>query len=227
MSKILNLISLNEAARYLGAILLLAGAFVLLAETGGAAEKYHPLESYTVEYKMEGVNAGEKTHYSQKWGNLVCWVEVSELNMPGAPAQKKNEKVITYVEDGQQWIITINQDDNTGTKMKNPMFEGVTAGMEGKTPKEFSEQFMKQLGGKVIGEKTVNGEKCTEWELMGGARTCITPDQISVESGMDMAGIKMKETAVKINRNDGGPKDICDPGDAKLKEMDMGQMLGQ
>lgn len=60
---------------------------------------------------------------------------------------KKNEKVITMIENGDQWIITINLDDNTGTKMKNPIYKGLTAGMEGKSPKEFSEQFMKQMGG--------------------------------------------------------------------------------
>jgi len=223
MIRILNL----GTARSLAYLLLLTTAAVLSAETSSAIEKYHPLENYSVEYTMEGANTGKKTHYSQKWGNLVCWVEVSELTMPGAPAQKKNEKVITYVEDGQQWIITINQDDNTGTKMKNPMFEGVAADMKGKSPREFSEQFMKQMGGKEVGKKTVNGEKCKEWELMGGARTCITPDQISVESAVNMGGISMKETAVKIMRNDGGPKGICDPGDAKLKEMDLSNLMGQ
>ncbi len=227
MSKIVKIIKSKATVRFMGALLLLAAASFVTAETSSAVDKYHPLENYTVEYTMEGVNTGKKTQYSKQWGNLLCWVEVSELTMPGAPAQKRNEKVITYIEDGQQWIITINQDDNTGTRMKNPMFEGITAGMKDKTPKEFSEQFMKQMGGKEIGEKTVNGEKCTEWEIMGGAKTCITPDQISVESGMNMAGISMKETAVKINRKDGGPKDICDPGDAKLKEIDMSQMLGQ
>lgn len=192
-----------------------------------AAEKWHPLESYTVEYKMEGVNAGTKTHYSQQYGNLVCWVEVSELNMPGAPAQKKNEKIITQIKDGQQWIITINQDDNTGTKMKNPMFEGIASQMKGKSTQEFSEEFMKQLGGKEIGEKTVNGEKCKEWELTGGAKTCITPDQITVETGVDISGIKMKETAVKVTRNDGGPKGVCEVGDATIKEITMGEILEQ
>lgn len=209
--------------------LLLLPAIVLaavLSENGFAAEKWHPLESYKVEYKMEGVSTGTKTHYSQNYGNLVCWVEVSELNMPGAPAQKKNEKIITYIEDGQQWIITINQDDNTGTKMKNPMFEGIAAQMKGKSTKEFSEEFMKQLGGKEVGEKTVNGEECKEWEITGGAKTCITPDQITVETGVDIAGISMKETAVKVTRNDGGPKGVCEVGDAKLKEIDMSQ-LGQ
>ncbi len=227
MYKIINLINSTGTARFMGALLLLAAATVVSAGTSNAAEKYHPLENYSVEYKMEGMNVGKKSHYSQKWGNLLCWIEVSELSMPGAPTQKRNEKVITYIEDGHQWIITINQNDNTGTKMKNPMFEGIAADMKGKSPQEFSEQFMTQMGGKVVGEKTVNGEKCKEWELMGGARTCITPDQITVESALNMAGISMKETAVKVKRNDGGPKGICDVGDAKLKEMDMSNLMGQ
>jgi hypothetical protein len=216
------------AFRVLGAsLLLLSIVFVLSAEPGRAEQKFHPLKNYSVEYKLEGITVGTKNHYSQKWGNLVCWVEVSETTMPGGSAVKRNEKIITYVKDGEQWIVTINLDDNTGTKMKNPMFATIAAGMKSKSPEEFSEEFMTRMGGKVVGEKVVNGEKCKEWTLMGGANTCITPDQISVETSANMAGITMKETAVKVKRNDSGPSGICDIGDSKLKEMDLSNMMQQ
>ncbi|MFB3148197.1 MAG: hypothetical protein ACE10J_05980, partial [Thermodesulfobacteriota bacterium] len=82
-------------------------------------------------------------------------------------------------------------------------------------------------GGKVVGEKTVNGEKCKEWTLMGGASTCVTEDQIVVESKADMAGISISEVATEVNRNDPGPKGICSVGDAKIEEIDLGQMMRQ
>ena len=135
--------------RIVGAFaLLLIIAFVISAQSSRADQKYTKLKNFNVKYKLEGNNVGEKTHYSKDFGRLNCWVEVSELTMPGAGPVKRNEKVITYVKDGEQWIITINQDDNTGTKMKNPLFQGFAASMKGKTPKEFSEQFMTQMGGK-------------------------------------------------------------------------------
>lgn len=198
----------------------------LFTTTVKAEPKMHELENYYVIYDISGNSTGTKKHASQDYGRKQCWIEVSEMNIMGNSV-KKNEKVITMLENGEQWIITINLDDNTGTKMKNPMYPGLTKGMEGKSPKEFGEQFMKQMGGKVVREKTVNNEKCTEWTLMGGAKTCVTDDLISVESGADMAGITILEVATEVKRNDPGPDGICDIGTAKIKEIDLGQMMGQ
>ena len=63
-------------------------------------QKFHPLESYTVKYKIEGNTNGEKTLYSKDWGRTLCWTEVSESNMPGVGTVKKNEKVVTTITDG-------------------------------------------------------------------------------------------------------------------------------
>jgi len=191
-----------------------------------ADQKMHPLKNYSVNYELSGNTTGSKQQYSQDYGRTICWIEKSETSIMGN-SQKKNVKVITYVKDGDQWIITIELDNNTGTKMKNPMYKAIAGGMKGKTPKEFSESVMKQMGGKVVGEKTVNGEKCTEWTLMGGASTCITEDQIVVESKADMAGISMSEVAIEVKRNDPGPKGICSVRDATITEIDLGQMMGQ
>jgi hypothetical protein len=180
------------------------------------------LENYYVIYEISGNAEGSKQHASQNYGRKQCWIEKSEINVLGNTV-KKNEKVITALENGDQWIITINLDDNTGTRMKNPMYKELSSGMKGKSPKEFSEEFMKQMGGKVIGEKTVNNEKCTEWTLMGGATTCVTDDLIAVESGADMAGISIKEVATEVKRNNPGPEGICDIGNAKIKQVDLGQ----
>ncbi|MGB2692604.1 MAG: hypothetical protein WBC96_08925 [Thermodesulfobacteriota bacterium] len=211
---------------FLGTFMIFSCTLLLFTTSGNAEQKMHELENYYVVYDISGNTTGTKKHASQDYGRKQCWIEVSDMNIMGNSV-KKNEKVITMIEGGDQWIITINLDDNTGTKMKNPMYKGLTAGMEGKSPKEFSEQFMKQMGGQQKGQKTVNGEKCTEWTLMGGAKTCVTEDLIALESGADMAGINILEVATEVKRNDPGPKGICDIGDAKIKEIDLGQMMGQ
>ncbi len=185
-------------------------------------QKMHELENYYVTYDISGNVEGSKQHASQDYGRKLCWIEKSEINVSGNTV-KKNEKVITFLEDGEQWIITINLDDNTGTRMKNPMYKELSARMKGKSPKEFIEQFMKQMGGKITGEKTVNDEKCTEWTLMGGATTCVTDDLIAVESGADMAGISIKEVATDVKRNYTGPEGICDIKNAKIKQVDLVQ----
>ena len=211
---------------YLGVSIIFTCMLLLFTTSGNAEQKMHELKNYYVVYDISGNTTGTKKHASHDYGRKQCWIEVSDTNIMGNSV-KKNEKVITTIENGDQWIITINLDDNTGTKMKNPMYQGLAATMEGKNPKELSEQLMKQMGGKIIGEKTINNEKCTEWTLMGGAKTCVTEDLIAVESGADMAGITIREVATEVKRNDPGPKGICDIGNAKIKEIDLGQIMGR
>ena len=187
-----------------------------------AQPKMSELQNYYVTYDITGNTKGTKKHSSQDYGRKQCWIEESVMDVMGNTVNK-NEKVITMLEGEDQWIITINLDENTGTKMKNPMYKGLASAMKGNNPKEFSEQFMKQMGGKVVGEKTVINEKCTEWSLMGGAKTCVTEDLIALESGADIAGISIKEIATEVKRNDPGPDGICDVGDAEIKEMNFGQ----
>ena len=209
-----------------GIIFIVFLIIVSLAASSRAEQKMHPLKSYSVNYELVGNVKGSKQQYSQDYGNTVCWVEKSETSIMGNTTEK-NEKVITMIKGGDQWIITINLDDNTGTKMKNPMYGAIAAGMKGKDPKEYSDAIMKQMGGQIKGEKTVNGEKCTEWAMMAGAFACITEDQIMVESGANMAGVSISEVATKVKRNDPGPKGVCSVGSAKIKEIDMSQMMGQ
>jgi len=212
---------------YLGAFVIFSSIMAFcFATSGNAEQKFHTLKNYSVTYELSGNTTGTKQHASQDYGRKQCWIEKSEMNIMGNSV-KKNEKVITLIEDGDQWIITVDLNNNTGTKMKNPMYRGIAGSMKGKDPKEYSEAIMKQMGGQVIGEKTIIGEKCTEWTLMGGATTCVTEDLIAVESAANMAGISISEVATEVKRNDPGPKGICDIGNAKIKELDMGQMMGQ
>ena len=190
-----------------------------------SAKKWHPLETYYVKYNINE-DQGIKEFGSYDYGNKQCWIEKSKTTIMGH-TQEKNEKVITYIEDGEQWIITINLSDDTGNKMKNPMFKGIAGSMQDKDPKEINHAMLKQMGGQKKAQKKVNNEECTEWTLLGGAYTCITPDLISVESGANMAGISMSEVAIEVKRNNPGPDGLCDIGNAKIKEVDLGQMMGQ
>jgi len=134
-------------------------------------------------------------------------------------ARKENKKIITKVTDDGQSIISINLEDNTGTMMKNPMFEMVMQGMKGKDPKKFGEEMMKKIGAKVVGEKVVAGEKCKIWELPGLAKTCVTDDGITLESVSEVVG--MSEVVTEIKRNDPGPNSAYEIGDAKIEELDV------
>ena len=199
---------------------------IIFADSADAEQKYSELKEYSVSYKLTGNSEGTKEHASQDWGRKQCWIEKSVMTVMGNTVNK-NEKVISEIKDGNQLITTINLDENAGTEMTNPMFAAMAKGIEGKSPKEYSETFMKQMGGSVKGKKNINGEECTEWTLMGGAFTCITEDLIAVESGANIAGIEIVETATEVRRNDPGPAGICDIGNAKIEKIDMSQIMGQ
>jgi len=199
---------------------------VLFNTDSQADQKLHPLENYSVTYELRGNSSGTKILASRDYGRKQCSIEKSEMEVMGNKT-KKNDKIIIMAEDGEQWIITINLNENTGTKMKNPMFKTLADSMKEKSPKEFSESVMKQMGGEKKGQKTVNGETCTEWTMMAGAYACVTDDQILLESGANIANISLSEVATDVKRNDPGPKGICDIGSAKIETIDLGQMMGQ
>jgi hypothetical protein len=200
------------------ALILMAGG---LYPAYGQEQKYHPLQSYEVKYKIEGNSIGEKTEYSGDWGRTLCWVEVSEAKLPEGPPVKINEKVITKIEGGEQWIVKINLADNTGTRVKNPMFPEIYKRIKGKDPKMFTTEFMTNAGAKLTGEKSVGGEKCSEWEIGKGAKTCLTEDLVRVESSLVLENLSVKETAVEIKRNVPEPPDICSTGSAVITETEI------
>jgi hypothetical protein len=190
----------------------------------GGEQKYHPLKSYTIKYRIEGNSTGEKTEYSGDWGRTLCWIENSETQLPNGGTLKINEKVITKIEGENQWIIKINLADNTGTRMKNPIFAEIYKKIKGKDPKEFSREFMTNMGAKRIGEKVVDGEKCSEWQIGEGATTCITDDVVRLESSLvldkdDKDKVSISETATEVMRNSPDPLGICETGTASITEM--------
>ncbi|MEM7007766.1 MAG: hypothetical protein AAF462_01375 [Thermodesulfobacteriota bacterium] len=203
----------------------LVGILFISFAADTSAMKYTEVEEFYIKYDLTGNNEGSKEFVSKDWGHTQCWIEKSTMTMGGNTIEK-NEKVISQIKDGEQYITTINLDDNSGKEMKNPMFGGISKGMDGKSPREFSEGLMKQMGGQKGEKKKVNNEECTQWTLMAGAFTCVTDDLIAVETGANMAGIQMLETATEVKRNNAGPDGICDVGDAKIEQINLDQLLG-
>ena len=212
---------MNHHIKYIPPILI---SFFLLTGTPGShaqEQKYHTLESYTVKYRIEGNSMGEKTEYSGDWGRTLCWTEVVQVKRADGTPVRINEKVITRITGGEQWIIKINLDDNTGTKVKSPAFPEIYKRIKGKDPAEFTKELITSSGAKRVGEKTAGGEKCTEWELGEGAGTCITEDLVRVESSLVLGDISVKETAVEVKRNVPEPEGICGTGAAVITETDI------
>lgn len=175
--------------------------------------KLHEVEDYTIKYKLEGAREGQRLVYSQDWGN--CVMEITG-----------NQKIIALMEDGDQYVISIDLDSNTGTKMANPIYQSMRESLNAKTPKEFNFAILEQMGGKVVGEKTILDNKCEVWEMMEGVQTtCITEDGVILESESDVSGQKRRQIATEVIRGSTEGVDACDPGDAKIEVKNINQML--
>ncbi len=201
----------------LAALTLLSSAYTSRAQD----QKYHPIESYSVRYKIAGNSTGEKTEFSGDWGRTLCWKETVEIKRPGGTPLRINEKVITKIKGGDQWVTKINTDDNAGTKAKSPVFPRIYERIKGKDPVEFMKELITGSGAKRLGEKTVAGEKCTEWELREGASTCLTDDLIRVESTLVTDELSVTETAIEVKRNVPELDGVCSIGTAVITETEI------
>lgn len=166
---------------------------------------FHEVEDYTIKYKLEGAREGERIVYSQDWGR--CVTEITG-----------NQKIIASMENGKQYVTSINLDSNTGTKMANPIYQSLLESLNAKTPKEFNFAILEKMGGKVVGEKTILGNKCEVWEMAEGAqKTCLTEDGIILESESNISGTERRQIVTEVIRGSTEGVDACDPGDAKIE----------
>ncbi len=178
-------------------------------------QKLHEVKDYTIKYEMEGAREGQRLVYSQDWGK--CIMEITG-----------SQKIIALMEDGQQYVISIDLDSNTGTKMLNPIYQSLLESLNAKTPKEFNFAILEQMGGKVVGEKNIIGNNCEVWEMMEGVQSsCITEDGIILESESTASGVERRQVATQVIRGSTEGVDACDPGDAKIEIVNISQMLQQ
>ncbi len=183
-----------------------------------AVEKLHSYENYKTTYKLDGVKSGKKTFCSRNWGNEKVQIENVTLQIAPDKTKKQNQKIITRIVDGEQWIYSINLDDNMGTKAKNPSFPELMESMKGKDPALFGKSILKQLGGKVTGQKTILGKKCDVWEV-AGIETCVSDKGIALETKSEKP--KIVETATSIDTKNACSAEMFNLGDAKIKEIDI------
>ncbi len=197
------------------AVLILAAFTASCSKDKEPEQKFHEVKEFTVKYDLTGARKGQKTIYSQDWGR--CVTQIIE-----------NQKMISLMEDGQQYVVSIDLANNTGTKMKNPIYQQLIESLDAKTPKEFNMALLEKMGGKVVGEKTIAGNDCSQWEMMNGAqKTCITEDGIILESISNINGTESGEIVVDLKRGTTDGVDACSTGDAVIEEIDITQMLQQ
>ena len=140
-------------------VLLVISLFFCGCGSSGDEEqiKQYQVESGFVEYKLEGLIAGTKTVYFDRWGLREARYENIELKQEKVPlSQKKNNLIIL----DDQWWIDIDLDSKTGTKMRNP-----NLGPNGKLKVAvFTDEELEKMGGVKLEPEEVAGKLCEVWE---------------------------------------------------------------
>jgi len=161
-----------------------------------------------VKLKSEGmVFNGDIIRCGSKDGK--SYVEIRKGRGQGGPV---DDRTITKIEGDKQIIININNLDNTGTEMENPMYSG----FKDMDP----EKMMEALGVEDGGEKTVAGHKCSIKKIFG-TETCTTEDGVPLE----VKEPEISEVATEVL--DRCPGEYFEVGDVKLEKIDMKGIMGK
>jgi len=159
-------------------------------------------KEYMVKLKSEGmVFNGDIIRCGSKDGKSQ--VEIKKGKGQGEPV---DNRTITKIEGDKQILININNLDNTGTEMENPMYSG----LKDMDP----EKMMEAMGVEDAGEKTVAGHKCSIKKVFG-TETCTTEDGVLLEA----KGPGISEVATEVL--DKCPGEYFEVGDVKLEKIDM------
>lgn len=165
-------------------------------------------KEYMVKLKSEGMYFnGDIIRCGSKDGK--SYVEIKKGKEQSGPV---DQRTITKIEGDKQIIININNLDNTGTEMENPMYSG----FKDMDP----EKMMEAMGIEDGGEKTVAGYKCSIKKIYG-TETCTTEDGIPLEA----IGPGINEVATEVL--DRCPGEYFEVGDVKLEKIDMKEIMGR
>ncbi|MDP9140968.1 MAG: hypothetical protein M3O62_09275 [Pseudomonadota bacterium] len=181
---------------------LLAAA--LISPSGYAAAdssvRLHPLKAYTVEYRLEGQNAGTETYHLGDYGRRTATITDSTMKVFGI----ENRTHTRTVTEGDK-VTTYDLARKTATTTTNPMHAQVAASMKGRDAQEAGMEMIRAMGFSPSGERdTIAGEACEIWTGQLG-RTCFTRDAITLKVETTMAGVTIRKVATAVRRGDAGP----------------------
>ncbi len=183
-------------------IFLISFFFIFLGANVSYGKEYMvKLKSVGIGFNGDIIKCGSKDGKS--------YVEIKKGKGPGGPV---DQRTITKIEGDKQIIININNIDNTGTEMENPMYSG----FKDMNP----EKMMEAMGFEEGGEKTVVGYKCSVKKIFG-TETCTTEDGVPLEA----KGPGISEVATEVL--DRCPGEYFEVGDVKLEKIDMKGIMGE
>lgn len=152
------------------------------------------IEAACIEYAISGqMQTGTSIRCHRDYGYEQY--EIQDINIGlGGFSQTTNQHVITIGKD----VYSINLENNSGTKIQNPMYEQLIVALQDSSPEQMAQSFLNAMGYQAAGTtKTVANTSCNVYSSPQLGSACFTDDLLMLEQSVP--GNIMTMTAVSVN----------------------------
>ena len=199
-------------------LILLAITFTVSAQE----YKRYQFKSGKIIYESGGSMTGTETLYFDDYGMLETKITKTTLDMMGIK-QETNAKVIMK----DRWIYSIDEKTNTANKVENPMYKMFPDGIDAD---KVGSEMMEKMGGKKIGEETINGKECEIWEIKKLMSKVWVWKSLPIKTEINIMEINITQIATSVETDIDIPSDIFGlPKGIKIneaKEIDLNNLMG-
>lgn len=160
----------------------IAAALALASLPGGAlagdTPKLHPAKAACIDYELSGqMQSGTVQRCHRDYGYEQYEIRDVTINVAGF-GQTQREHVITI---GDR-IYTIDLTTDTGTRMRNPMYDKMVAALEDDDATAAATLWLSELGFTANGDtKQIAGHKCRVYESSMAGTVCLTDEMLMLE----------------------------------------------
>jgi hypothetical protein len=156
---------------------------------------------------------GTETLYFDNYGMEEIKTTKVVMEMMGIK-QETSTKVIMK----DKWIYSIDNTTNTANKLENPIYSMFPDGVSGD---EIGEKMMVKMGGKKIGNETIDGRDCDIWELKKMMSKIWVWQTIPIKTEINMMGMNITQTATSVETDiPVMPSMFQIPAGIQIQEMD-------
>lgn len=194
-------------------------------------EKVYEMKSGVVEFQLDGMSKGTKTHWFDDYGRLQCTRTVTTTKVMGFSTKEEKLEIRNH-----EWVYTINLIDKTGTKSKLAdavaPTDAMYSGLSDEEKAQMVESLKQSLNAREVGTGDVLGRSCKIMEIGQGNKVWVYKN-INLKSEIGMGMIKMNELATKFDENASVPaskfqppagiqiEDVTEAMQEAMKQLDM------
>ncbi len=180
-------------------------------------QKRYGVKSGIIEYNLSGVQEGTKTLYFDDWGMKQAEYSRSVISVGGFT---KAVNLVNIIDGEYQY--TINLDQKTGTKTRNPLIKEIEALKNEKGFNGFGEQLLLKMGAEKIGTDNFLGKDCDVYEIKKSNTKLWVWQWITLKSEVKSRAFDISTVAKKIETDISIPSAKFEmPGKIILNEVDL------